>query len=160
MAQTTRLASFGPFFVFVGLHWPLLAVIGYSMATVGLCGPALAFVGCRWLLWAFVGLRWPALAAVGFCGPVLAFGGRRWLLWAFVVNKMEEKFEKKNTPRAQTTPDASFGPFFIFVGLCWPLLAVIGYSMATVGLCGPALAFVGCRWLLWAFVVNKMEEKK
>src|ERR1700678_4358590 len=35
---------------------------------------------------------------------------------------------KKNTPKAQTTPDASFGPCFLFVGLCWP------------------------SWLLWAFV--------
>src|SRR5271155_1463927 len=34
---------------------------------------------------------------------------------------------------------------FIFMGLCWPLLA-------TVGLCGPALAFIGRRWPLWAFV--------
>src|SRR5271168_378954 len=79
-AQTTPDASFGPFFVFVGLCWPLLAVIGY-------CGPS----------WACIGLRWPSLAAVGFRGPVLAFGGRRWLLWAFVVNKMEEKIEKKHT---------------------------------------------------------------
>src|ERR1700678_181341 len=67
MAQTTCLASFGPFFVCVGLCWPLLAVIGYSMATVGLCGPVLAFVGCRWLLWVFVGLCWPLLAFVGHC---------------------------------------------------------------------------------------------
>ena len=28
MAQTTRLASFGPFSVFMGLHWPLLAAVG------------------------------------------------------------------------------------------------------------------------------------
>src|SRR5271168_1083241 len=34
MAQTTCLALFGPFFVFVGLHWPSLFV--------GCCGPALA----------------------------------------------------------------------------------------------------------------------
>ena len=27
---------------------------------------------------------------------------------------------------AQTTPDPSFGPFFVFVGLRWPSLAVIG----------------------------------
>src|SRR5271168_618144 len=37
----------------------------------------------------------------------------------------------KNTPRAQTTPDASFGPFFLFVGLRWP------------------------SWLLWAFWKNR-----
>ena len=34
---------------------------------------------------------------------------------------------------AQTTPDALFGPFFVFVGLHWP-------SLAVVGLPGPALA--------------------
>src|ERR1700678_2529470 len=39
---------------------PSLAVIGYSMAAVGLRGPALAFVGRRWLPWAFVGLRLPS----------------------------------------------------------------------------------------------------
>ena len=67
MAQTMRLASFGPFFVFVGLCWPLLAIIGYSMATVGFRGPALAFIGRCWLLWLFVGLRWPLLTCIGLC---------------------------------------------------------------------------------------------
>ena len=38
MAQTTRLASFGPFSFFVGLRWPLLAA-------VGLCGPLWASSG-------------------------------------------------------------------------------------------------------------------
>src|ERR1700678_3119666 len=45
------------------------------------------------------------------------------------------------------------GPLWACIGLCWP-------SLAAVGFCGPALAFSGRRWLLWAFVVNKMEEKK
>src|SRR5271168_4178726 len=89
----------------VGRHWLVWAF-------VDLRWPSLAVVGRRWPSLAAVGFRGPALANVGFRGPVLAFGGRRWLLWAFVVNKMEEKNEK-NTPRAQTTPDASFGPFFI-----------------------------------------------
>ena len=38
MAQTTRLASFGPFFIFVGLRWP-------SLAAVGLRGPSWASSG-------------------------------------------------------------------------------------------------------------------
>jgi hypothetical protein len=33
MAQTTRLTWFGPFFVFVGLHWPSSAAVGLR----GLC---------------------------------------------------------------------------------------------------------------------------
>src|ERR1700678_1217601 len=92
--------------------------------------------------------------------------------------------KKKNTPRAQTTPDTSFGPFlssWACVGLRWPSLAAVGLrgaalafvghrwlpwafvglhwpALAAVGFCGPALAFGGRRWLLWAFVVNKMEE--
>src|ERR1700678_1552708 len=109
------------------------------MATVGLRGPVLAFVGRRWLPWAFVGLRWPSVVVVGCYGPFLSI-------------KWKKKIKKKNTPRAQTTPDASVGPFFDFVGLRWPSLAVIGYSMAAVGLRGPALAFVGRHWLPWAFV--------
>ena len=41
MAQTTHLASFGPFFIFVGLRWPLLAA-------VGLCGHC---QGQLWVWW-------------------------------------------------------------------------------------------------------------
>ena len=68
MAQTTRLASFGPFFIFVGLHWPLLAIIGY-------CGFSWACIGLRWPSLATVGLHWPALAFVGLCWPLLAVVG-------------------------------------------------------------------------------------
>src|SRR6202522_1725356 len=209
-------ALFGPFFVFVGLCWPLLAFIGYSMATVGLCGLALAFggrrgmlwalavnkmeekiekkthlgpkrhqtrrlgpfssswafVGRHWLLdgycgpsWACIGLRWPSLAAVGFRGPALAFGGRRWLLWTFVVNKMEEKIEKKThlgPKRRQTRRLGPFSSLWAFVGLCWPSLATqwllwvfVGLhwpSLAVVGCCGHLWACVGCCGLLWACV--------
>ena len=42
------------------------------------------------------------------------------------------KIIKKNTPRAQTTPDVSFGPFFLFVG-----------RVGLLGCCGPSWAFVG-----------------
>src|ERR1700678_1570677 len=98
----------GPALAFVGL----IGWFGPLWALVGFCGPFAACVGLRLPSLAAVGFRGPALAAVGFRGPVLAFGGRRWLLWAFVVNKMEGKNRTKNTPRAQTTPDASFGPFF------------------------------------------------
>src|SRR5271168_1698325 len=103
MAQTTRLASFGPFFVFVGLCWP-------------------------------------ALAAVGFCGPALAFGGRCWLLWAFVVNKMEEKIEKKThlgPKRCQTRCLGPFSSSWAFVGRHWLLNGYCGPSWACVGLCWP-----------------------
>ena len=64
------------------------------------------------LPWAFVGLRWPPVAVVGCYGPLLS--------------RKEKKIIEKNTPRAQTTPDASFGPFFVFVGLRWPSLAAVG----------------------------------
>ena len=70
MAQTRHLASFGLFFVFMGLCWPLLAVIGC-------CGPLLTCIGLHWPSLAavgFVGLRWPSLAAV-HCGPSWAFVG-------------------------------------------------------------------------------------
>src|SRR5271155_4118164 len=92
MAQTTRLASFGPILVianpscyvegpalaFVGRRWVLWAFVGLRWPSVGCCGPALAFRG---LLWACVGRRWPSLGAVGLRGPALAFRG---LLWACV----------------------------------------------------------------------------
>jgi hypothetical protein len=39
-AQTTHLASFGPFSLLVGLRWP-------SLAAVGLRWPLCAFVGFR-----------------------------------------------------------------------------------------------------------------
>ena len=70
-------------------------------------------------------------------------------LGPIVVNKMEKKKQKKNTPRAQMMRLASFGPFFIFVGLHWP-------SLAAVGLCWPLLAAVGLRGLLWASSGLKM----
>src|SRR5271168_4067460 len=98
-----------------------------------------------------MGLRWPSVVVVGCYGLLLSI-------------KWKKKIEK-NTPRAQTTPDASFGPFLSLwacVGLRWPSLAAVGLcgpALAAVGFCGPALAFVGRRWLLWAFVVNKMEGK-
>src|ERR1700679_3021519 len=65
---------------------------------------------------------------------------------------------KKKTPRAQTTPDASFGPFlssWACVGLRWPSLAAVGLrgpSLAALGCCWPSWACIGLRWLLWAFV--------
>ena len=82
MAQTTRLASFGPLSLFVGLRWP-------SLAAVGLCG--LWWISCTFRKntlkkktylwpkrrvwrrlgpfpssWACVGLRW-------LLGPSRAF---------------------------------------------------------------------------------------
>ena len=125
---------------FVDLRWPSLAVVGRrwpSLAAVGFRGPALAFVGRHWLLWAFVdlrwllwavvGLRWLSLAAVGFRGPALACVGCCGLSCLVVIRiKINKKI--KNTPRAQTTHLASFGPFLSL------------------------LAFAGHHWLLWAFV--------
>src|ERR1700678_2642370 len=107
-------------------------------------GPALAFVGRRWLPWAFVGLRWPLVVIVGCYGLLLSI---KWI-----------KKNEKNTPRAQTTPDASFGPFlssWACVGLRWPSLAaggLCGPALAAVGLRRPALALHGHRWLSCAFV--------
>ena len=92
MAQTTHLASFGPFFIFVGLRWPLWAFV---LAAVGLRWPSLHFVGChgrslaavdgRWLLWMVVGCCGWSLAAVDLSSPALAAVDLRWLLWAVVV---------------------------------------------------------------------------
>src|ERR1700678_2794156 len=93
---------------------------GPLLTCVGLHWPSLAVAGRRWLPWAFVGLRWPSVAVVGCYGPLLSI-------------KWKKRIEK-NTPTAQTTRLALFGPFFVSVGLRWPSLAVIGYSMATVGL--------------------------
>jgi hypothetical protein len=39
-AQTTRLASFGPFSLFVGLRRPSLAAVGRRGLSFRLCGPA------------------------------------------------------------------------------------------------------------------------
>src|ERR1700678_2824045 len=93
-------------------------------------------MGLHWMLWAFVDLCWPSLAIVGCCGPS----------WACMVgNKIRNKWYiiKKNIPMAQTTHLALFGPFLVFVGLCWP-------SLAIVGCCGPS----------WACVVgNKIRNK-
>src|SRR5271168_2273607 len=75
------------------------------------------------------------MATVGLRGPALAFVGRRWLLWAFVVNKMEEKIEKKThlgPKRCQTRRLGPFSSSWAFVGRHWPSLAT--------------------QWLLWAFV--------
>ena len=135
----------------MGLCWPLLAIIGC-------CGPSLTCVGLRWPLLAAVGFCRPALAAVGFCGPALAavgfrgpalaFGGRRWLLWAFVVNKMEEKIEKKTDLGPKRRQTRRLGPFsssWAFVGRHWLLN----------GYCGPSLTCIGRRWpslALWAFM--------
>src|ERR1700678_636283 len=71
-------------------------------------------------LWACVGLRW-------LLGP----------LWAFVDKLYIQKkyIKKKNSPMAETTPDASFGPFSLFVGFLFPLRWP---SLAAVGLHGPS----------------------
>ena len=147
--KNTYLLSFGPFFVFAGLHWPSLAAVGlpglrsnkkiiYGMMT-----------GCKnkikWLymkntylssfgpFFIFVGLRWPSLAAVGLPG----LRSNKKIIYGMTTgckNKIKWLYMKN-------TYLSLFGPFFVFVGLCWP-------SLTAVGLCGPALAFVGRRWLL------------
>ena len=81
----TRLVSFGPFFIFVGLRW-------LSLATQCYCGPSLACVG----------LRWPSLAAVGLYGPALAFVDLRILYIKKITHLVT----------AQTMCLALFGPFF------------------------------------------------
>src|SRR5271155_1213075 len=144
MAQTTRLASFGPFFAlwaFVGRRWP-------SLASVGLPGPALAFVGRCWLLWAFLGL--------------------------VVIKKFKMQGTLRKRPTygpndASRVVWALFhlrGPSLAVVGCCGPSWACVGLhwpSLTAVGLRGPALAFVGRCWLLWAFlglvVIKKLKMK-
>src|ERR1700678_2738925 len=89
MAQTTHLASFGPFFIFVGLRWPSLGAVGL----VGFRGrrPGQLWVwwvrnklyilkkltygpnDARCVVWALFHLCKPALAFVGCCGPSWSF---------------------------------------------------------------------------------------
>ena len=72
MAQTTRLAPFGPFFVFVNLHWPSLAAVGLR----GLHSNKIKIkIKCKLKkrhtfgpFFAFVNLHGPLLAAVGLHG--------------------------------------------------------------------------------------------
>src|ERR1700678_2418176 len=95
MAQTTHLESFGPFFIFVGLHWPSLAAVGF----VGFCGHCPGQLWVWWVrnklyiqkktyLWpkrrldasfgpflSLFHLCRPALAFVGCCGPLWALSG-------------------------------------------------------------------------------------
>src|SRR6202789_758169 len=73
---------------FVGLRWPLLAVVGY-------CGFSWTCVGLRWPSLAAVGLHGPALAFVDLRWPSLAVVGRRWLLGN--KNKMKILYIKKIT---------------------------------------------------------------
>ena len=75
-------ASFGPFFIVVGLCWPAWAAVGLHFDC---CGPALAVLGLRWLLWTVVGCCGLSLAAVDVRFPALAVLGLCWLLWAIVV---------------------------------------------------------------------------
>ena len=78
---------------------------------------------------------------------MLAFVGRRWLLCN--KNKIKILYIKKQLKKSLIYgPNNVSGALWALFHLCGPLLAVIGYSMATVGLRGPALAFVGRRWLL------------
>src|SRR5271168_1742637 len=74
--------------VFVGLRWP-------SLAVVGCCGPSLTCVGLRWPSLAAVGLHGPALAFVDLRWPSLAVVGRCWLLGN--KNKMKILYIKKIT---------------------------------------------------------------
>ena len=76
MAQTARLALFGPFFIFVDLCWPLLAAVEnknknlYTKKT-HTYGPN----DTSGIVWALFRLRGPALAFVGWYGPSWAFVG-------------------------------------------------------------------------------------
>ena len=73
-------ACHGPALDFLGLRWPLLAIVCPSWVVVGLCWPLLAHPGP---LLVFVGLHWPSLA---HCGPVLAFVGSSWACVGFRIN--------------------------------------------------------------------------
>jgi hypothetical protein len=44
MAQTMRLASFGLFFIFVGLRWPSLAAVGLRGLSWASSGPKMGVV--------------------------------------------------------------------------------------------------------------------
>src|ERR1700678_2343252 len=78
-------------------------------------------------IWAVFPLRGPVSAFVGCWGL-------RGLSWISCTSK-KNTFLKKNLPMAQTTPDASFGPFSLFVAFLFPLRRP---SLAAVGLRGPS----------------------
>src|ERR1700678_1639256 len=85
--------------------------------------------------------------------PALAFIGRRWVLWAFVGLRWPSV--------GCCGPALAFrGLLWACVGRRWVLWAFVGLRWPSVSCCGPVLAFVGRRWVLWAFVVNKTEKKK
>src|ERR1700678_2028037 len=86
-------------------------------------------------IWAVFPLRGPVSAFVGCWGL-------HGLSWISCTSK-KNTFLKKNLPMAQTTPDASFGPFSLFVGFLFPLRGLpFPSSSALVGCCGPSWAFM------------------
>src|ERR1700678_722731 len=89
MAQTTRLASFGPFFAlwaFVGRRWLLWAFVGlvvikkFKMQGTLRKRPTYGPNDASRVVWALFHLRGPSLAVVGCCGPSWACVGLLWLL--------------------------------------------------------------------------------
>jgi len=127
-------ASFGPFFVFVGLRWLLLAA-----------------VSLRWPALGAVGRRWPALAVVGCCGPSRASSGPKMGVVGvvgvmcvacvmgvmgvvgvvqpadvvtkipIVVNKTEKKTKKKTYLRPKRRVWRRLGPCFVLAAHPNPL---------------------------------------
>src|ERR1700678_2152265 len=83
---------------------------------------------CRRVVWAFFPLRGPASAFVGCWGL-------RGLSWISCTSKKNTFKKKTYLLMAQTTPDASFGPFALFVGFLFPLRRP---ELAAVGLRGPS----------------------
>src|SRR6202522_3377997 len=104
----------------------------YISAVFPLRGPASAFVGC-----------W----------------GLRGLSWISCTSKKNTFKKKTYLLMAQTTPDASFGPFSLFVNFLFPLRGLpFPSSSALVGCCGPSWAFMAVVrakegvWWVWSLV--------
>src|ERR1700678_3742304 len=156
MAQTTRLASFGPILVIATLRTLLImskhrlnlkiislykkkkfiekkTYLGPKRRVWRRLGP---FSSSRTLLVMSKGPCWPSLAVVGCCGPSWACVG---LLWAAAGLHWPSV--------GCCVPALAFrGLLWACVGLPW---AAVGLHWPSVGCCKPALAFRG---LLWACV--------
>src|ERR1700678_370853 len=165
MAQTTRLASFGPILVIATLRTLLImSKHRLNLKIISLYkkkkfiekktyqGPKRRiwrrlgqFSSSRTLLVMSKGPCWPSLAIVGCCGPSWACVGPPWaavgLHWPSV-----------GCCGPALAVVGCCGPSWACVGLPWAAVGLCWPSLAVVGCCGPALAVVGRRWVLWACV--------
>jgi hypothetical protein len=99
----------GPRWSLFSLRWPALAVIGRHWLSLAVCGLCLACGGSKQVVW-----------MLKCMAGVLRRVAERRNMWLWVGRctigkniKKNTKNKRKNTPMAQTTPDASFGPVVV-----------------------------------------------